>query len=63
MISAGAGVVLAGRGELGSPELPVLGRHRPGDVAGALGETVQLGQALTPGAGGLDTVPGESRLD
>ena len=59
MISAGAGVVLAGRGELGSPELPVLGRHRPGDVAGALGETVQLGERLGGRAAGLDAVAGQ----
>ena len=59
VISAGAGVVLAGRGELGSPELPVLGRHRPGDVAGALGETVQLGERLGGRAAGLDAVAGQ----
>ena len=60
MLSALAGVLLAGGGEVGGPLLPVPAGHLAGHVTGALGETVQLGQALTPGAGGLDTVPGQA---
>lgn len=59
MISAGASVVLAGGGELAGPELPVLGGHGPGDVAGALREAVQLGQSLVGRTAGLDTVAGQ----
>ena len=59
MISAWSGVVLTGGGELAGPELPVLGGHAPGDVAGALGEAVQLGQGLVGRTAGLDTVAGQ----
>ena len=59
MISTGASVVLAGGGELAGPDLPVLGGHGPGDVAGALREAVQLGQSLVGRTAGLDTVAGQ----
>ena len=59
MISPGSGVLLAGGGELTGPDLPVLGGHRAGDVAGALREAVQLGQGLVGRTAGLDTVAGQ----
>ena len=59
MISASAGVVLTGGGKLAGPGLPVLDGHGPGDVAGALGEAVQLGQGLVGRTAGLDTVAGQ----
>ena len=59
MISPGSHVLLAGGGELAGPDLPVLGGHRAGDVAGALREAVQLGQGLVSRAAGLDTVAGQ----
>ena len=63
MVPARARVLLAGGGEVAGPLLPVPHTHPAAHVAGALGEAVQLGQALVLGAGGLDTVPSESRLN
>ena len=59
MISAGSHIVLTCGSELAGPDLPVLGGHRAGDVAGALREAVQLGQGLVSRAAGLDTVAGQ----